>query len=229
MLIMRRPSLAIIVAYAATVLVSSGSFGAERVTVYRCAAADGGISLQDQPCPPSSQESIRRMRRPIDREVPTLKVTAPPPTTPDPEPQAAMAPDAVSPLPPLWLCRDFDGAERESTDGEPRGRYVPLWVVGRDPYAPRQEFGRVGEPLANPNTAPPGSPPTQVDGAPTSSSLIYVAERCYLLSADERCTRFAAQRREIERKIFNSQDSDKAILAPKSARLRQILIEHCRG
>ncbi len=226
---MHRPSLAIIAVCAVLSLVQFDARAGERINVYRCAAADGAISLQDLPCPPSSDESIRRLRRPDEPDTPLPSVAQPSSTTTAAEPPQLSQPPDVDPLPPLWVCRDFDGAERESIDGEPRGRYVPLWVVGRDPYAPGQLFGRVGEPLANPTIAPSGRPPTQVDQSTTSSLLVYVAERCFLLSPSQRCVRFAEQRRELERKIFNSQASDRAIYAPQSAALRKLLIDHCGG
>ena len=227
MIATRRPSLAIITICAALLLARLDAGAGERINVYRCEAADGGVSLQDQPCPPSSDESLRLMRRPYEPDTPSSAVTQPTASVLPIETPPLSPPRSVEPLPPLWLCRDFDGAERESSDGEPRGRYVPLWVVGRDPYAPGQLFGRVGEPLANPTIAPAGSPPTHVDRSPSSSLLVYVAEQCFLLSPRQRCVRFAEQRRELERKIFNSQASGRAILAPQSAALRNVLINHC--
>lgn len=206
---------------------ASPAFAAERIDVYRCAGEDGGVSLQDQPCPPGSDETYRQLRRPADAPTP---IRAEPAVEPEheqiPDPAPVFTPRSV--MPPLFQCVDFDGSQRESSDGIPRGRYVPLWVVGRDPYAPRQLFGRVGAPLPQPGVRPPAGPQTtQEQPTATGLPLVYVEERCYRLSFDQACERYAAQRRELERKIFNSQASDRAILQPQSNALRLLLAEHC--
>ncbi|MGQ0798815.1 MAG: hypothetical protein ACT4NL_01715 [Pseudomarimonas sp.] len=131
------------------------------------------------------------------------------------------------PPPPLWTCVDFDGKERESRDGVGRGRYVPLWVVGRDPYAPRQLFGRVGQPLPQPATRPATGPRTMVEQNTGSAPLVYVEERCHEMSSEQACQRYREKRQEIERKIFNSQSSERSVLAPQSESLRSLLEQHC--
>ncbi len=207
-------------------LLVGAAVGSERLSVYRCSDGNGAVSLQDQPCPKGTDQSLRRLRRPIDPspEVDRANVRA---TDTSPEPKPPIAESNNTPPPPLWTCVDFDGNERESVDGIGRGRYVPLWVVGRDPYAPRQLFGRVGGPLPQPSLRPATGPQTTVEQNPGSAPLVYVEEHCYRLSAEQTCLRYAAQRREIERAIFNRQSSERAVLEPQSTALRILLQEHC--
>ncbi len=203
-----------------------GAAAGERIDVYRCLSDQGAVALQDRPCPVDATEEKRRLLRPLD---PPAVAEMPAESTPEllTEPPPAEAPPEPSPPPPLWLCIDFDGSERESADGQPRGRYVPLWLIGRDPYAPGQLFGRVGGPPALPPVRPAEGPRTRTAMPSAPAPMVYVEERCVALSAAERCRRYAAQRSELERRIFNAQPSEKAILAPQSAELRSILVEHC--
>lgn len=195
------------------------------LTIFRCASADGAISLQDRPCPDDADQSQRRVRR--ERDAPATAPVAPAAATEDvAEPPIELpAPRALPP--PLWLCVDFDGSQRESSDGQPRGRYVPLWVVGRDPDAPAQVFGRVGNRPALPAVRPPAGARSRTATGTQPAPQVWVAERCYTLGPAAACERYAEQRRELERRIFNAQPSERALLAPQSEALRRILSESC--
>jgi hypothetical protein len=127
------------------------------------------------------------------------------------------------------MCVDFDGAERLSQDGASRGRYVPLWVVGRDPNAPAQLFGRVGATPRLPAVQSPVGPQPTGPSAGGPSPQVYVEERCHLLSVEETCARHVAERRELQRRIFNAQSSERAILVPRSNQLRELLATYCGG
>lgn len=131
--------------------------------------------------------------------------------------------------PLLWRCIDFDGSERESEDGRAHGRYVPLWVVGRDPDAPAQLFGRIGAPLPRPSTTPGGGPLTTHSRTGDAQPMVYVEERCYLLSPAARCIRLRERREAIERRRFNAQPTERAELGKASDALRAILAESCSG
>jgi hypothetical protein len=201
----------------------------ERISVYRCAAVNGAISLQDHPCPASSEQTLRVLARPpLGRPAAPLEdVPAATDLSAD-APHSVQATDRAPAPPPLWVCRDYDGTERESNDGVGRGRYVPLWVVGRDPDAPVQLFGRVGAPLPQPSLRPPGGPRTVYSDAGSVTAQVYVEERCYLLAPGEACERYAERRRKLERRIFNSQPSERDRLRPELESLRRILIDACQ-
>ena len=54
-----------------------------------------------------------------------------------------------------------------------------------------------------------------------------VEERCRPLSPRRTCDRYLQQRRELERTMFNSQSSERALLEPEVQRLRRLLADHC--
>ncbi|MFA5683335.1 MAG: DUF4124 domain-containing protein [Lysobacteraceae bacterium] len=202
-----------------------GDAPASSLTVYRCEDAQGRVSLQDHPCAAGQTQRQRQVPRVADSPLPLPQPALP--VEPAPAPAAAPIRPPRAPPPPMWLCRDFDGSERESADGQPRGRYVPLWVVGRDPDAPGQFFGRVG-------AASPVAPIRPVDGPRSAQGVqaepqVWVEERCRLLGPADTCTRLAAQRSEIERQRFNAQQGDRLRLGEESTRLAGLLSTHCRG
>lgn len=198
---------------------------AEVLTIYRCTSADGAVSLQDTPCRADAEQTRRQVLRRLDSPSPTPTAELSPAV--EVPPPADDAASGRPPPPPLWLCVDFDGSQRESGDGEPRGRYVPLWVVGRDPNAPAQLFGRVGDAPALPAVAPPDGARTRVVSGNQAAPQVWVAERCYRLDPATACRRYADRRRELERRIFNAQPGERALLAPQSAALRRTLSESC--
>ena len=203
--------------------------GKDDVQVYRCVAKDGSISLQDHSCPSSSEATLKRLPRPDDPHPSLDKATRPAESDANPvsTPDAARSSPGNREPPTLWICVDHQGKERESNDGIPEGRYVPLWVVGRDPYAPAQTFGRVGEPRPLPRVQPADGPRTRTASPHAPSPLVYVEERCRPLSPGRICDRYLQQRRELEREIFNAQSSDRAVLKPEVLRLKRLLADHC--
>jgi len=200
---------------------------AEVLTIYRCTSAGGSVSLQDKPCHAADEQTRRQVLRHLD--TPSLAPAEPErPQEGVPSPALDAAADRPPPPPPpLWVCVDFDGSQRESSDGQPRGRYVPLWVVGRDPDAPAQLFGRVGDSPGLPAVAPAAGARSRVVTGNQAAPQVWVAERCYELGPAAACRRYAEQQRELERRIFNAQPSERALLAPQSEALRRTLTESC--
>jgi hypothetical protein len=210
------------------------SYGAQsepdEVQVYQCVSASGHVSYQDQPCPPAAEATLRRLPRPDDP--PASAAEEDPRPVPDTDPEPTIPPQSERgerpPEPPsLWICVDAEGAERESVDGIPEGRYVPLWVVGRDPYVPAQTFGRVGQPRPRPRVQPSDGPSTTQAPRAAQNTLIYVEERCRRLPAGRVCERYSNLLRELQRTMFNSQASDRAELKPESDRLKRYLADYC--
>ncbi len=214
----------------AALLLSAGVGRAQpTVDVYRCVDPAGAVSLQDRPCPPSHTASRREVVRELDAPPLAAKLQARDGSPAAPESRES-PPEPIRPEPPpLWRCVDFDGSERESEDGRPRGRYVPLWVVGRDPGAPAQLFGRVGAAPARPAMTPGGGPPTTYSPRGNAQPTVYVEERCYLLSPAARCARLQEERAAIERRRFNAQPTERAELGKDSDALRATLAESCGG
>lgn len=118
---------------------------AQDTVIYRCTAANGAVTLQnDRPCPAGTRQEMRRVG---------ALPAAPPPTAaapatsrpPPPEAQfelvrgplqapASPAPAADAPPrpppPPLFLCRSWDNDDYFSDTATPEPRCVPLATVG---------------------------------------------------------------------------------------------------
>lgn len=105
------------------------------MTIYRCTAADGTVSFQnDRRCPPGSAQEVRRM--PIPATPPPAPAVAAP--APAPAPAAPVAPPtpvpraAPQPPPPLFACRSWDERDYFGDVAEPPPTCVPMQTVGID-------------------------------------------------------------------------------------------------
>ena len=189
---------------------------AEAVPVYRCVAADGAVSLQDQPCPADSQSDYRE----YSVEAGTAGSA---PSTPMP---VAPALDQVSePSRPeprrsalqRWRCVDFRGEVRIAERNDPRGRWVPAWVLGYS-SEPSRLAGRAGRPAIS---LPSQPPPADVANARSRAQpQVYVEDRCRPLSPAEACQHLREQLSEAERQFFNQQ--------PSGRRESEAIIENLR-
>jgi hypothetical protein len=103
---------------------------APQVTVYRCLAADGAVTLRDTPCAKGEHQETREMLRPTD---------APRPSSPAPAPAvattAAPAPPRVvivrqAPPTPMYECTTPDNTTYTSDSPEGNPRWVPMWTLG---------------------------------------------------------------------------------------------------
>ena len=199
------------------VLDAAGAAGtAGEVTIYRCVAAGNKVSLQDHPCPKDAHQDVREMIRPQD-----------PPSRPQPIAKAVpvRAPAQVEVRivhvhdpQPLYECHSFDGSTYLSQTGVPEQHFVPLWVLGRDPYSMDAGIAHVGSPAP---VAPSGS---------TSGPIVYppgswVQDRCDRLPQAEVCQRLRDREDNLGTRIFNAQPSDRAVYE----RERQGLVEQLRS
>ena len=208
----RRPLLAVLVL--AALIATSAAFAAGEVTIYRCLASGGKISLQDHPCPKEAHQDVREMIRPQDpppRSQPSIIRTQPTPT-----PTEVRIVHVRDPQ-PLYECSTYDGRTYLSQSGIPEQRFVPLWVLGRDPFTMNDGFVNVGGPAPIP---PPGS---------SSGPIIYplgtwIQDRCLRLPQAEVCQRLRDRQDELGTRIFNAQPSDRV----RYERERQGLIEQLR-
>lgn len=192
---------------------------ADEVTIYRCVAIGGKVSLQDHPCPKDAHQDVREMIRPTD-----------PPPRPQPIARAAtertQAPVEIRIVhvrdpQPLYECRSFDGQTYLSQSGIPQSRFVPLWVLGYHVFNDGGSFADVGRPA--PTRLPPSSgyaPNGQFDASAT-----YIQDRCERLPQAEVCQRLSTRKDELGTRIFNAQASDRV----RFERERQGLIEQLRS
>lgn len=121
------------------------------VIIYRCVAADGSVTLQNNaPCPKDSQQTIRRVAPvttvPAPASRPAARPASPVPATgpaqsapPQPAPQPAPPPPlARSAPPPLFQCRTWDERDYFGDNAEPRGTCVAVEaraIDGSDAHA----------------------------------------------------------------------------------------------
>lgn len=196
---------------------------AEVLLVYRCVAADGSVALQDRPCPPDSEQARSARLRPAeaDPEPSPAATTAPAPAAAATAAPATTLP-APAPPPALWECVRHDGSRYESDSGIPERRWVPLWVLGRDPRAPPSLFGPLGtrRPAAAP--ADPGAPPALALGPG-----MWVEDLCQRLSPDQACARFADRRAALRREWQRAMPSGRDRMAAELDALAGILRRSC--
>jgi hypothetical protein len=219
--------------FAASILVLLGcavpaaAAGAE-MTVFRCVATDGGVTLQDVPCPPDSTEAARRLRRPLDP--PAAPRAAVPAAAPPPE-ESPAAP--AEPLPrrapaPRYECLRDDGVVYENDSGVPEVRWVPLWTLGVDPRAPARTFGRTG---AKPERRP-GFRPRVPGQAPEAAALgpgAWVEDVCRPLAVAELCRRQRTLIDELAHRAASTTTGEAARLDAERAQRRRRYAEECGG
>jgi hypothetical protein len=206
---------------AALLLVALSATNAARaagdVTIYRCVATGGKISLQDHPCPKDAHQDVREMIRPQD--------PPPRPAAPVLEAPPAPAPTEVRIVhvrdpQPLYECRSYDGQTYLSQTGIPQVHLVPLWVLGFRMFG-GSGFADVGRPAPVIATRHSGHPP---NGQFADSTGTWIEDRCVRLPQAEVCQRMRDRQDELGTRIFNAQPSDRA----RFERERQGLIEQLR-
>lgn len=123
-----------LVALLALAVARTGTAG--DVVVYRCVAADGAVTLQnDRRCPKGSREQRRVLETPA---APRVAAPAPAPT-PAATPVAAVPLDATPVVeipraapPALFACRTWEGTRYFGDAAQPAARCAPLATVGLD-------------------------------------------------------------------------------------------------
>jgi hypothetical protein len=200
---------------------------AEVLTVYRCVAADGRVALQDRPCPAGSAQERARHRRPAPVAAPAADAAEPVrPPAPAAPPTAAPPPTAPPAPPPLWECVRHDGSRYASDTGIPERRWVPLWVLGRDPRAPPTLFGSPGTPPPDPPASAPGAPAAP-PGAAALGPGAWVSDRCLRLTAADACSRYRERRDALRHRWHLAMPSERDRIRPQERALSAMLRERC--
>ena len=170
------------------------------VTIYRCLDAKGHITLQDDPCPKDSQETMRSMVRPKD--APARSVKAPPPPYDEPAPPAEETyPDFVPPPPPMYQCTSYDGIVRESEVYDPNPHCEPLAL-----YYPYPE-------QLTPQQA---------------GACRWVQDSCVRLSDEQTCAIFRQKKKEAASALLHAFSDTQSYRKSELQRLTQIVDESCR-
>lgn len=126
---------------------------APAVVVYRCTAADGAVTLQnDRRCPKGQREERRVLEVPAARApvapaapapaaaMPSATATAGTASTPavlrSPADTAPLIELAPAPAPPVFACRSWDDRAYYGDSERPEPRCAPLATVGLDGRSP---------------------------------------------------------------------------------------------
>lgn len=214
---------AIVAAIALAVPAAPRAAAAGTVTIYRCVAPKGQVTLRDTPCRADERQDMRTLARPQD---------APPP----PAPPAPIAPPAATTRievvtraapQPLYECVRPDGSRYSSDSDAGDPRWVPLWTLGVPMIAPRNPLGdRVGAPSPHGNHDRPGPPAAGVVAYAYPPGT-WVRDRCHALPAAEVCARLRDRLGAIGDARFNAQANERLRLADEERGVRARLAQDC--
>lgn len=171
----------------------------EQVTVYRCVAADGRVTLRDSPCARGERQEVRNMLQPKDAPP---RPTAPAPAMPTPASPATPPTLVVVRTPqPMYECTTPDGERYTSANPEGNPRWVPLWTLGWPVY----------------------------EGAWTNTAGTWIRDACSALPQAEVCARLDDRRDEIRRRFFQAMPSERARLEVERRGLEARMDIDCGG
>lgn len=172
---------------------------AEQVTVYRCVAANGRVTLRDSPCARGERQEVRKMQQPKDAPRPAVA------TAPAPLPQVAPATQPtlviVRTPQPMYECTTPDGEHYTSTTPEGNPRWVPLWTLGWPVY----------------------------EGAWSNTAGTWIRDACSALPQAEVCARLDDRRDEIRRRFFQAMPSERARLEVEQRGIEARMDADCGG
>jgi hypothetical protein len=108
---------------------ASTSSPESHVTVYRCIADDGSVTLRDTPCARGIRQETRSMVRPAPATpAPAAVATVAPAPAPAPPPRVVIVRE---PAPtPMYECTTPDNTTYTSDSPEGNLRWVPMWTLG---------------------------------------------------------------------------------------------------
>ena len=180
---------------------------ADEVTIYRCLAANGKLTLRDSPCAKGETQQVRAMQRPRD-PAPGL-ATPEKPAAPVAPPQREVQVIYRTPPRPLYECTTADGKRYTSENGDGNPRFVPLWTLGYPLWSHRGHGGGPSAPRP-PEGRPdgPGHPPSR-PGLAYPAGGTWVRDECHPLPQEEVCARLSDRRYEIMRRYNSAMQSER--------------------
>ncbi|ADV26085.1 hypothetical protein Psesu_0223 [Pseudoxanthomonas suwonensis 11-1] len=208
------------------------------VTIYRCTASDGTVSVGNTPCAGGQRQEQRQMQRPQDpapgtvREVRSTAEPAAPATAPPHEVRVVR----VEPPQPMYACTTPDGERYLSDDDQGSARWAPLWVAGYAPARPHPPQGprpgprppQAGGPRPSP---PPGPGPAPGHRLPHGPVLVptgtWVQDACERLPQEEVCRHLSDRRYEILRIYHGAMPSEREALDAEQAGIDARLARDC--
>jgi hypothetical protein len=169
------------------------------ITVHRCVDAAKHVTLQDEPCPPGTEDTRKVMQRPQDEGAapPPPKEPAP---APEPEPEPVIAPAPKVRPPPMFVCTSYDGIQRYSESYDPNPRCEPLGL-----YYPPQYL------------------------TPKSAQMCrWVEDSCVQLNDAQACAVWEDRRKEAESSLQQAFSDTAAYRKSELERITQIVNRSCR-
>lgn len=210
-----RPAFALPLAALATLalqapLPAAAAGATPQVTIYRCTDASGHVTLRDTPCHAGSEQEVRNMQRPKDAPLrPSNAMPAPI------QASATVAPATrvlVLRTPqPMYECTTPDGSRYTSASPEGNPRRVPLWTMGYPVQAGGNDLAITGGHVRIDDGGVSMTPPLPYAPWPANAGT-WVRDRCHALPQAEVCDRLRDDRREIDRRFFNAQASERDVL-----------------
>lgn len=201
---------------------SGQAAGPGKVTIYRCTASDGTVSLGNTPCAEGQRGEQRMMQRPQDPPVGATRGVepAPVPAATPASPPAAVRVVRVQAPEPMYGCTTPDGERYLSEDGRGTPRWVPLWVGGFAPPA--------GPRPPRPHPGPgPGRPPHPGHGVVATGT--WVQDPCERLPQEDVCAHLSDRRYEILRVYHAAMPSEREALDAEQAGIDARLARDCPG
>ena len=199
---------------------------ASQVTVYRCTDGAGHVTLRDTPCRADSDQEVRSMLRPKDAP------PRPAPAAPAPDAAAVAAPSPVSRVvvlrtpQPMYACTTPDGETYTSATPEGNPRWVPLWTLGIPVQAGGNDLAITGGDVRIDAGGISVTPPLRRAPWPANAGT-WVRDRCHALPQAEVCARLRDDVRELDRRYFNAQPSERAVLRVEKRGLQARMDADC--
>ncbi|GAA5068484.1 DUF4124 domain-containing protein [Lysobacter panacisoli] len=208
---------------AALPLLLAGHVARAEITIYRCTAADGKLTLRDTPCRKGETQQTREMQRPKDAPPSRAK-----PAKAAPAAAASDAPPTryvvMAPAQPMYECTTPDGNQYLSDTGQGNPRWVPLWTLGYPVVVPRGVredsgfYARAGGSFnggdgrydVRVGDSPSPRPPPQHPEFPVSYGAgTWIYDECHALPQEEVCSRLRDRRWTLDRRYNSALQSER--------------------
>lgn len=210
----------------------------DEVTIYRCTDSQGRHALQDFPCADDQRQQIRTVPRPQPTATPAdvAPTALRPAEAPGPAPATVEIIERAPPR-PMFECTTPGGERYISDRGDGNLRPAPAWGwggpwAGPNPgispgisgSAARRAAGiaspgmstspgpSLTRPAARPASRPPPRPPGHLHYPVYGYGDDWIRDECHPLPQSRVCSRLGEHRRNIRRRMFNAQPSERAVL-----------------
>jgi hypothetical protein len=192
-------------------LVAVLACGAHAETVYKCIAANGQVTWQQDVCPRNQKQQAIV----LDDSAPAAPPVAAVPGPTKPAVSAEPAPPVPrAPIPRLFACvRATDGTSYTSSDGNPPPYQAPYGMLGAGSL-----------PLAHSGMDRASAPELRrgkVSSTLIGGNYVWVQDRCHELGPAETCRALRDDAEENDRKLRNAFQSQRGPFEQREAALQR--------